>query len=330
MYVYLALNRFDVVRGEIMKRFGSHLLVALFTWSVGVSMAALSSRRPTFRGAPEKPVLRQVFEQPSVTSSAWRVLLSFEGRDLRKLDRESAVTLRKAVETLLGGRVDSERAFIFPRLFSKLSDARGQTRYVFIEESPLITVPGRSRIYAHVFDTEGGLLGSSDFNCGHRIFLTEMEVAYAPEVGRELLLVHSRPTINGADIARQFYALVGEKVLLVRLEDSGGRLVRNTYASPGHTIGLTLTGRAAKEWEEALASDDVAETLATMTWLGGAHLNPRKPAPEYAHEKHSEARVADEARSREGVRAALDKLTRSENPWVKGAAEMAAKADNDR
>jgi hypothetical protein len=147
------------------------------------------------------------------------------------------------------------------------------------------------------------------------------------EIGREVLEVSSRPVINGRDVAKQYYALIGEKVLLVRLEDGGGNLIRNIYGTPNHTIGLTLTGRSANEWEKALESNDVAEVLATLTWLSGTHWNPRNPSPEYAHEEMREAQLADYIRSRKGVKLMLKKLTQSENTWVQNAAQLAIKVE---
>ena len=32
-----------------------------------------------------------------------------------------------------------------------------------------------------------------------------------------------------------FYALVNDQVLLIRLEDEAGRLIRNAYGAPNHT-----------------------------------------------------------------------------------------------
>jgi hypothetical protein len=310
-----------------MKNFGRRLIIALFTFAVGVSIVALVRLRPTSLGEVEKPALRQTFEQSSVDSSAWRVLLSYEGRDLRKLDRESGLRLGEAVEALLGKRGGGERALIVPRLVSKLSDADGQTRYAFIEEKPLISIPGASRIRAHVFAAEGNLLDSSDFNSGHRISLTEMRVELSPEIGREVLVVNSKGSVNGADIARQIYALIGEQLLLIRLEDSGGRLVRNTYVAPSHAIGVRLAGRSANEWVRALESSDTAEALAALLWLSGSHLSPRTRVPGHFFEDMREARLVEELRSREDIKEIINALIKSENAWLRSAAELTRKVE---
>ena len=307
-----------------MKRFALRLLIASLTFSIGVSIAAFGYLHPKLPHAPNAPVLAQNSKSSDVNISAWQVLLSFENQDLRKLDQKSRVELQKAINTLVGKR---ENELLIPRLISKIANAQGQISYALIEESPLLTIPGECGIRVHVFSLEGKLLSNSAFSSGWRITLTEMQLKYMPEIGREALEVSSKPVINGRDVAKQYYALIGEKALLVRLEDSGGQLIRNIYGAPNHTIGFTLTGRSAKDWEKALESNDVAEVLATLTWLGGIHWNPRTPAPEYTHEEMSEARLADDVRSREGVKVAIRRLMQSENTWVRNAAELAAKVE---
>ena len=306
-----------------MKRFTLRLFIALLTFSIGVSIAAFGYLHPKLPHAPNPPVLAQNPKPSDANISAWQVLLSFENQDLRKLDQKSRVELQKAIDTLVGKR---ENELLIPRLISKIANAQGQVSYALIEESPLLTIPGECGIRVHVFSLEGKLLNTSAFSSGWRITLTEMQLKYMPEIGREALEVSSKPVINGRDVAKQYYALIGEKALLVRLEDSGGQLIRNIYGAPNHTIGLTLTGRSAKDWEKALESNDVAEVLATLTWLNGIHWDPRTPAAEY-NEEMGEARLADDVRSREGVKVAIRRLMQSENTWVRNAAELAAKVE---
>lgn len=303
-----------------MKSFALRLVVAILTFIIGVSLALFGRPRPNAPGVLGNPVSPRSQERSSANIAAWRVLLSLENQDLGELDEESKRELKKAIVALVGPRDDWP---LIPRLVSRISNAEGQTSYALIEESPLLTIPGDSGIRVHLFSLEGKLLGSSAFQSGWRITLTGMKVKYLPELGREVLEVSSRPAIGGRDVARQYYALIGEEMLLVRLEDSDGRLIRNYYDTPHATIGPTLTGRPADEWERALESNDVAEVLATLTWLGGTHLNPRNPLLVYAHEEMSEARLADEVRALEGVKAALGKLAQSENEWVRSAARLA-------
>lgn len=307
-----------------MKRFPFYLFIALITFVIGVSIAAFWYLHPNSTPTLEKSVLAQSPKLPKANLSAWQMLLSFENQDLKELDQKSKVELQKIIDTLVGKR---KNELLIPRLISKISNAQGQINYALVEESPLLTIPGECGIRVHIFSLEGKLLNSSAFSSGWRITLTEMKLKFMPEIGREVLEVSSEPVINGRDIAKQYYALIGEKILLVRLEDSGGQLIRNNYGAPNHTIGFTLVGRPAKEWEKALESDDVAEVLATLTWLSGIHWNPQTPEPEYTHEEMREARLADDVRLREGVKVGLRRFTQSENIWVRSAANLATKVE---
>lgn len=243
-----------------------------------------------------------------------------KNQPLSKLDDHQAQRLQKAIEALVGKR---ENEFLVPRLLTKLSDSKGQTRYILIEESPLLFIPGNSGLRVHVFTLDGSLIRSSGFHTGWRIEITDVRVAYMAQIGRQALEVKSEPVINGGDVAKQFYALVNDDVLLIRLEDKDGHLVRNVYGAPNVTCGFTITDRSVDEWENALKSSDTAEVLATLSWLSGTHWDPRQPAPEYQHEEISEAQIAAAACSSQGVKATLKTLQLSEKPWVREAASLA-------
>jgi hypothetical protein len=198
---------------------------------------------------------------------------------------------------------------------------------LLIEEYPLLSIPGESRIYVHEFSLEGNLLNSSGFSSGWRIGLTDMEVTHIPEIGRKVLVVNSLPSINGRDVAKQYYALIGEKVTLIRLEDSNGRLIRNHYGFAGHPIGPTMSGRSAEEWEKALKSDDIADQLAVLMWLGGGHWNIHKYVPEYGRGDWDEDQRTDEVRSGKVFKEVQRRMSLSENVWVQTATELALKPE---
>ncbi len=307
-----------------MKSFALRPAVALLTFIIGVSIASSGLLRPNVPRAIGDPALPQNQEPQSASVLAWRILLSFENRDFAGLEQESENKLKRAIRALVG---PGDSWPLIPRLFTKMPNAEGRISYVLIEESPAVVIPGETGLSVHVFSPEGRILSSSAFSSGWRIFLTGMKVKYMPEVGREVLEVSSQPSLNGRDVAKEYYALIGEKLLLVRLEDSAGRLIRNYYGAPNHTFGPTITGRTAAEWELALESLDEAEVLAALVWVGGEHWDPREHSPDYKHEEMSEARLADEVRSLDGVKARLGELVRSENAWVRGAAESAAEVE---
>ncbi|HEX7334079.1 MAG TPA: hypothetical protein VF290_21415 [Pyrinomonadaceae bacterium] len=259
--------------------------------------------------------------QRSKAPSAWDLLLSVQNRDLSKIEGEPRAQLETAIESLRG---KVETSFLQPRLFSKVSTNNGEQKYVLVEMAPLLIIPGNSHLRINVFNPEGNLINSSEFRSGWRIDLGEIRFIHVQGIRGEVLEVESYPVINGADIARQYYALVGDKMRLIRLEDSAQALTPNTYRLPNYTIGVTEVGQSAAVWQEALLSNDVVEALAALTWLGGEHCDVNDREPAHWHEDVSEARLVDEVRRRPAVKAAVKALQNSDNPWVRDAAISAA------
>ena len=258
---------------------------------------------------------------PSAVPTAWPVLFSWQNRDLKHIDGPEKAQLEMAISAL---RV-TENQFLEPRLFSRVSNSLGEQRYVLVEEQPLVYIPGDSRLQISVFDLDGKLLDSSEFGAGWRITLFGINFVHVKDIRGNVLEVESAAHINGADVGGQYYALVGDKMRLIRLEDSNGALRSNIYTSPNHTIGITEVGRSAADWEKALITKDEAEILATLTWLGGSHLNVDEGVPGSWHEDVSEARLVEEVRARPAVKKAVNTMKDSPNAWVREAARLPAK-----
>ena len=294
-----------------MKRYFLRIAVATLTFIVGWSISTVIFKRVA---APVGTL--------TLVSSPWTTLLSVQGRDLRKIEGPAKARLEMAIKSLRG---KVENRFLYARLFSRISTYNGEQRFVLIEESPLVMIPGDSRLRISLFTPDGELLNSSEFGAGWRIALSEIRFVQVKDIKGEVLEVESHAMINGADVARQYYALVGDQMRLIRLEDSTGVLVPNRYGTPNHTIGLTQTGRSAADWEAALMSNDVAEVLATLTWIGGLHMDVKEgDDPGYWHEELAEARIVEEVRARPTLKAAVNALKRSDNTWVSAAATSAA------
>ena len=292
------------------------IAVGILTFIVGWSIPTLMLKYT------DEGVIAPLGATPSKVSSAWATLLSYQDRDLIKIEGVAKAQLEIAIESLRG---KVENHFLEARLFSKVSTYNGEQKYVLIEESPLYFIPGDSRLRISLFTPDGQLLDSSEFGAGWRIFLTDIRFIYVKDIEGVVLEVESHRAINGADVAKQYYAFVGDKMRLIRLEDSTGALTPNYYSTPNHNIGLTQTGLSAAEWQEALLSNDVAEVLATLTWLGGVHLDRRYgDKREYWHEDPAEARLVEEVRARPAVKTAVKALKRSDNRWVRDAARWAA------
>jgi hypothetical protein len=272
------------------------------------------------------------------TQSAWQVLLSYEGKDLSKLDKKSQTELQKSTDILLGqqkikGYWGNEPRYLF---FSKISNAQGQVNYILFDNEGIMYIPSHYMVHIHIFNRDGKFLDTSSFSCGWRVTKIETQITKMTEIGRDILLI-SGDWMDGifpnGPRYKEYYALVDKKIMLLRLEENtkdnpAYQLIRNNYG-PDLQMGLTNIGRSAEEWTKALKSNDYAEVLTALTWLGGIHLNSRNPPSlqNWTHENIYEAQVADELHSRKDVQEILQKLSLSSNPWVKEEATFAEKVE---
>jgi hypothetical protein len=247
--------------------------------------------------------------------SMWQVLLSFENQNLLGLDAESRRQVEAAIQGHLGKLYEYKVTRFEPALFRSMLNTNGEKRYVLIEKAPLVFIPGNSSLRAHVFDTAGVLLSAQEFNAGYRMALTGMRIRKNGLINDEALIVDTAYCIGGDHPSSQYYALVGERMELIHLEQDG-QLDRNDYMSSHMTIGPRIV-RSVDEWEKVLSSSNSAEILSALVWLGGSHWTDI-PSP---YDDKVEAEKAHALRSRGGVRKRLRELSQSDNPWIKTAAQ---------
>jgi hypothetical protein len=194
-------------------------------------------------------------------------------------------------------------------------------RLVLFQGVPLWTIPGGSAARTFVFDAKGRPLKHCLFDTGWRINIEDARWLEDSGHGFPCLLVCSRPSINGADVTAQYHALLEDGFGLVRLEDSAGQFVE------GHpTIGPPVPERTLEEWESALRSSDQAEVLRSLVWLGGHAKLPIRDE----QLRLEDVTRGSATRAQPGVRSAVEALTRSEDRWVREAAQHAWKAISDK
>jgi hypothetical protein len=219
----------------------------------------------------------------------------------------------------------------FPRSWYlwRVADGQGQQRLVLFQGRPLVMIPDASSAHVFVFDADGHLLTKSHFLTGYRISMDDASWLTDSGHGFPCLLVRSTASINGLDVACQYYALLQDSFALVRLEDSAGALVQVDYHSPDHTIGPPVPQRTPEEWEAVLRSSDRAEVLRTLLWLGGSHSDPPLEDMGLSVEPFEDATRALVTRRRAGVCSAVESLTRSEDGWMREAAQHTREALKD-
>ena len=288
---------------RIIKKLAVFSLASLITFGLGVTVNRLGS------------AVTRYFSEPS----AWQVLLSFENQDLAGLDEQSVRVVQRAIDAATA-TVDTNLPFL-PRIFRKIANTKGESRYILVEESPLRIIPGSATIRVHIFDTAGRVLSKAEFKTGNRRAVLGIKIRKNEVLGAEALILDLGSWLAGHPF-HQYYMVVGNELRLVYL-DADGQVAHNCYEGPNLTIGPRLN-LSADDWERALQSSDTGEVLSALTWLAGSHWNGQE-AP-YDEDRADAEKVTD-LRARESVRRRLAELTNSTNFLIKSTAEAACRTD---
>jgi len=252
-------------------------------------------------------------------------LLHLEGQDLDDADSPQGHAARELLEALLPS---SKRPPSQERPQSgdpwrvwKWNEGNAPLKVVVFESDRNKFIPGNSQAFVHVFSERGEIISTSTFHTGWRIGLTDARRIESSGIGIPLLEIHSEQLRNGADMARQYYALLSGEVALVRLENSRGEAVRNSYRFGNHLIGPEPPRRSAESWEAIILSREPATALSGLVWLGGNHLDLSWPymRPESGTaelEDMDQFKMWEEVRKRPAVRRRMDELRQSSIDWI--------------
>jgi hypothetical protein len=250
----------------------------------------------------------------------WNELLSLAGKDLHKADEKAQARIRY----LLSRRMPLEEKYLQAPWRLLVLEGPGSSRRVIVfQAAVLMSIPSSFDLTIDVLDGNRRHLSHLNASAGWRILATGTQGAPRKDLGPWTFEVTSRASINGADVARQIYALVDDQPVLLRLEDSAGKICRNYYEAPNHTIGPPVPVRTPEDWERALSSSDLREVLRTLVWLGGRHAPPTPPDPTLHRESLEEAKRFSETRHRPGVETRIADLVKSPHPWIADAATQA-------
>jgi len=210
------------------------------------------------------------------------------------------------------------------------TNRNGNTRYVVLFGEPMLTIPGGSSACVQLFDAAAKRIKGWCFQTGWRIDLVNASIEYSDKLGSDLIILHTGPVINGQNVAKEYFAANDDRLLLVRLENDRGELVQNEFVFPNYEIGLAPTALTLDEWVRLLESKDDADVLSALTFLGGRHIDgrDRKFGPGPHESKYAELFQQLEGSPR--VRDLIERLSKSENEWIKQAAALALRGPRDR
>jgi hypothetical protein len=170
-------------------------------------------------------------------------------------------------------------------------------------------VPGTTSLRFGVLDGAGKVLSVTDFTTGWRTYLSRARLATVPFLVQPVLAMETERIYGRSTTIVQYYVLLEDAPVLVRLEDKDGTIVRNSYSDSHGVCGPPFPKRNRDEWLEALSSGDSRTILVALMWLGGT--------------RRRENREVNGLRQDPSVRAMLTKLSVSENSWIAEGARLA-------
>jgi hypothetical protein len=220
----------------------------------------------------------------------WNTLLALADKDLSQLPDEG----------LIGRRLQFASAEYSNWKVLVLDGPEREKRILIVLRAEHDDHPIRTLLVS-VFDEQRRQLSRANFPVGWGGIPSSLK-AVIP--GMFCVEVDSIP---GSDLLeRQYYALVGDRPQLVRVEDKAGVLRQNNYADIFRTVGPPLPPRRPADWEEALRTPDLPSLLGVLVWLGGIHASTSEIWSETIH--------------RPGVRMRIAELAQHPHPWVAEAA----------
>ena len=302
-----------------MKLFLTSLLSALVIVSGTCS-------KPHESGAPGQKVVSH--------QEAWDGLLSLENKDLQQVDSQDIQELlsywqRSTPEVKKRPPYhifDPVPPFYDPRYLWKVENPNEPARYVLIGAIGPFEIPGDSRAEGYVFDLQGNRLSYTEFSLGGRANFEGVSLVRNDEIDLPLI----KFSTNRVDLGSgQYYALIGDSLSLIRLEGEVTAL-RNQFVADNWTMGPRVPERTPEEWESSLRSNNPAEVLWALTWIGGKRWDLKIPTqvgsdgytePMPDVRKNSESVVS--VCQRPGVQQRLKELRGSGSKWMMEAAELA-------
>ncbi|MFN7923955.1 MAG: hypothetical protein U0Q16_27890 [Bryobacteraceae bacterium] len=209
------------------------------------------------------------------------------------------------------------------------SNQSGRTRYFALLAESVMVIPGGSTARVVLLDAGGRQILGRSFQTGWRMTPGRATFRYSPGLGRDLVALDMERFANGRNIAREYFAISGDDLHLIRLEDDKREAVQNDCVYPNYEIGFAPPAKTVAEFVRMLESNDKTEVLAALVFLGGRHLtDSRRLAFGYRESVHAQTfrTVIADAR----IQDLIARHRRSQSQWIRQYAELAARDPSER
>ena len=251
---------------------------------------------------------------------------TYVGKDLRELDSDEIEmqNLLTAIKRLVPNREYEIHFDYFPWRIWEFAKDGGEPSYLLFEANNMDGHPGTTPIRLTVFSNSGAVLSETQFTTAHRCYLHDVELQVGVSGYPFVVLKTGNGPGPGPCIEQQYYAIIGDRFDLVRLETSKGKIARNDYSPIHFRAGPAPPLRTEAEWESDLLSEDRLIILRALVWLGGVHWD-LKEGDELRPDREEPGQIwlVRQVRQNPTVNARLRELSQSKDPWVSEAASLA-------
>ena len=175
-----------------------------------------------------------------------------------------------------------------------------------------------------LLDAAGRRIEGRSFATGWGHSLLDASIEFSQDLKSDLVVLHMGPNKIGAGDAKEYFAIGHDRLRLVRLENDRGDAAQDDYL--GRPVDFVPDAKSVDEFASLLESNDKADVLSALVFLGGRHLADRNSFPVDGRY----AKLFQELMDSPRVRALVERLTASDNDWIKQAAKLAARGPRER
>ncbi len=219
---------------------------------------------------------------------------SFAGKDLDQFSDNQRNLLQDITQELI---FDENANYRTNRFLGNVTSA-GSDRTLLIQGFDFYCTDIECMVYPYLFNGSGNLVVSTSFSIGYEITLENARIvpdSPFPEIAIFAFdtcpMIHLHSTL----VRKQYYGIVADEIILLRLEDDAGKLVPNVDFRP---VGPEPIQRTTELWLSGLRASNQVEVLRSLNWLAY-----QKTLPEDAV-------------------ATVTQLTTSKNAWIAEAAQQ--------
>jgi hypothetical protein len=205
----------------------------------------------------------------------------------------------------------------------KFGENEGIPIYLVFEADTSAPHPSSTGVRLTLLDDSGEVLAESAFTMGHRLYLRSAELVRAKDEAHFVIALKTGSWAGpGPGDEKQYYARIGDRFDLVRLEGDGGKAIRNPYCVKHFRSGPEAPQRTAADWQTDLLSSDRLKVLRALVWLGGEHWD-LKGGDNTQYENADDVQLVHQVRADPKVVERLTALAKREDAWLQDAAVLA-------